>query len=285
MLPVSTEAATVESTMARRSELLLSIAMLALAACESTNVYVPSVPSATASADPLDALAAIQGRLRAIICNLSRTEGGFGEAHYTMPLSASGSGSKIKMQCDGGTSWMGSYRTYPAVSIGSDNYASVVALYYICARQSLDQDCARRIYVSSMDSGQKIVDGWAVLARPRSAMQPASDPDFQAALRRATSATPDLEMRRRVQVQVELAVRELRTIDAARLYRDGLSQAPDWSDGHFNLALLYGELELYPEAITEMRRHLYLTPNAPRQRAAQDKVYEWEASLSHEAAS
>lgn len=270
--------------MVRRSGLLLGIAVLALAACESTNLYVPAVPSASASADPLDAVAAIQGQLRTIICSITRTEGGFGEAHYTMPLAVSGSGSRIKMQCAGGTPWTGSYRANPAVSIGSDNYASVVALYYICARQSLDQDCARRIYVSAKDEAQKIVDGWAVLARPRSPMQPASDPAFQVALQRSTSATPDLEMRRRVQVQVELAMRELRTIDAVRLYRDGLSQAPDWSDGHFNLALLYGELELYPEAITEMRRHLYLTPNAPRQRAAQDKVYEWEASLSRETA-
>lgn len=184
------------------------------------------------------------------------------------------------MQCEGGAPWTASYRANPAVSIASDNRQTITPVNYICARQSLDQGCARVIYVSNMYSAQKIVDGWAVLARPRSAMQPVSDPDFQAALRRATSATPDLEMRRRVQVQVELAMRELRTIDAVRLYRDGLSQAPDWTDGHFNLALLYGELELYPEAITEMRRHLYLTPNAPEQRAAQDKVYEWEALLS-----
>jgi hypothetical protein len=36
-----------------------------------------------------------------------------------------------------------------------------------------------------------------------------------------------------------------------------------------------GELEFYADAITAMKRYLYLVPN-PRSRAAQDKIYEWE---------
>ncbi|MDX2276672.1 MAG: hypothetical protein NW206_14570 [Hyphomonadaceae bacterium] len=83
-----------------------------------------------------------------------------------------------------------------------------------------------------------------------------------------------------MQVQVELAVRASRTIDAARLYRDALRTAPAWAEGRFNLGLLYGELELYPEAITEMRRYLYLAPNAPDARAVQDRIYEWEAAMA-----
>jgi tetratricopeptide (TPR) repeat protein len=75
-------------------------------------------------------------------------------------------------------------------------------------------------------------------------------------------------------------VRANRNIDAARLYRDALRTAPAWAEGHFNLGLLYGELELYPEAITEMRRYLYLAPNAPDARAVQDRIYEWEAALA-----
>ena len=52
------------------------------------------------------------------------------------------------------------------------------------------------------------------------------------------------------------------------------------ADGHYNLALLAADRGFYPEAITEMRRYLYLTPNAPDARAAQDQMYRWEAAMA-----
>lgn len=64
-----------------------------------------------------------------------------------------------------------------------------------------------------------------------------------------------------------------------RLYRDALRTSPGWGDGHYNLGLLYGDLELFPEAITEMRRYLYLAPDAQDARAVQDRIYEWEAAM------
>ena len=36
------------------------------------------------------------------------------------------------------------------------------------------------------------------------------------------------------------------------------------------------ELECYADAITEMKRDLYLVPNTPNARAAQNKIYKWE---------
>ncbi|MDX2276670.1 MAG: hypothetical protein NW206_14560 [Hyphomonadaceae bacterium] len=109
---------------------------------------------------------------------------------------------------------------------------------------------------------------------------PETDSAFLTTVQEASPIASHAEDLRRVQVQVEAAVRASRTIDAARLYRDALRTAPAWAEGRFNLGLLYGELELYPEAITEMRRYLYLAPNAPDARAVQDRIYEWEAAMA-----
>lgn len=118
---------------------------------------------------------------------------------------------------------------------------------------------------------------WTVLSAARSAAAP-DDPLFASAV--SSAAPPDAETLRRVQVQVEAAMRANRNVEAAQRYRDALRTSPGWADGHYNLGLLYGDLELYPEAITEMRRYLYLTPNAQDARAVQDKIYEWEAAMA-----
>lgn len=85
------------------------------------------------------------------------------------------------------------------------------------------------------------------------------------------------ESLRRTQIQVELALHENRQIDAARLYRQALTEAPTWADGHFNQALIMGDLELFPHAIRYMQNYLVLAPDAPQARAAQDRIYQWEA--------
>jgi len=84
------------------------------------------------------------------------------------------------------------------------------------------------------------------------------------------------EEARKFKVQAEASVREKGFADAADQYGKVLSIAPWWPDGHFNRALILGELKRFEEAIREMNRYLKLVPEATNARAAQDKIYEWE---------
>jgi hypothetical protein len=91
---------------------------------------------------------------------------------------------------------------------------------------------------------------------------------------------------RRYRVQAETAVSENRFQDAADLYAKALQIAPWWPEGHFNAALILGELHQYDNAIDHMRKYLALVPNAPDARAAQDKIYAWEGEkVAHPQAS
>lgn len=135
---------------------------------------------------------------------------------------------------------------------------------------------AHQLLIMHLNATQRrnFANAWLALANTPAAEAPEA---FAGALQ--SSAPSNAEALRRVQLQVEAALRGNRNIDAARLYRDALHTAPGWADGHYNLGLLYGDLELYPEAITEMRRYLHLTPNAQDARAVQDQIYQWEALL------
>jgi tetratricopeptide (TPR) repeat protein len=77
-------------------------------------------------------------------------------------------------------------------------------------------------------------------------------------------------------VQAEAAVRRGHFVDALLPYQRALALAPWWPEGHFNTALVYGELGLYPEAVIYMKYYLRAAPDAPNARAAQNKIYEWE---------
>ena len=94
---------------------------------------------------------------------------------------------------------------------------------------------------------------------------------------RAASPKPSIsEDVHRLQVQAEAALRDRQFGEAATDYLDGLKIAPWWPEGHFNLALVFGETRFYALAIEQMRRYLALMPDAADARAAQDKIYEWE---------
>lgn len=134
-------------------------------------------------------------------------------------------------------------------------------------------------FVGDEAEARRFSAAWTILATQRTPREPRDDAEFLASLGSEAESQP-AETLRRVQVQVEAALRANRNIEAGRLYRDALRTSPGWADGHYNLGLLYGDLELYPEAITEMRRYLYLTPNAQDARAVQDKIYEWEAVMA-----
>ena len=79
----------------------------------------------------------------------------------------------------------------------------------------------------------------------------------------------------------ETAVREMRFSEAVNHYLDGLTIAPAWPQGHFNAALILGELYYYSDdAITHMRRYLALVPNAHDARAVQNKIRVWASAQS-----
>jgi len=98
---------------------------------------------------------------------------------------------------------------------------------------------------------------------------------------RALAVKPTLpEEARKYNVQAVAAFKDKQFSEAAGFYANALKIAPWWPDGHFNRALILGELNRFVEAMREMKRYLQLAPNAPNARAAQDKIYEWERFTS-----
>jgi|GEM_PF-3938587 len=75
------------------------------------------------------------------------------------------------------------------------------------------------------------------------------------------------------------AMDEKRLEDAVFAFEEGLALAPWYADGHFNAALVCGELECWGLAVRHMRRHLALMSEGPEARAARDKLYVWEEKL------
>lgn len=96
-----------------------------------------------------------------------------------------------------------------------------------------------------------------------------------------TSPRPEApESVRRFQVRAVNAVRDKRYADAINAYEDGLQVAPWWPQGHFNMALLLGQVHYYDEAVEQMQDYLALVPDAPNARAAQDQIYRWQDEKS-----
>lgn len=94
---------------------------------------------------------------------------------------------------------------------------------------------------------------------------------------RAADPKPALpEEARRHRVLAEHAVSEKRFDDAVDAYAAALAVAPWWPEGHFNKAIIQGELQDYADAIRSMRCYLALVPQAPDARAARDRIYLWE---------
>ena len=94
---------------------------------------------------------------------------------------------------------------------------------------------------------------------------------------RAASPKPVLpEEARKFKVQAEDAVHDKQLDEAVDFYGQAIKIAPWWPDGHFNRALVFGELGATNGAIVEMKRYLALVPDASNARAAQDKIYDWE---------
>lgn len=94
--------------------------------------------------------------------------------------------------------------------------------------------------------------------------------------KKAAANTPLPEEANKYKVQAESAVRDKAFDDAADYYAEALKIVPWWPAGHFNSALVLGEIGDFASAQREMKYYLQLVPDAPNGRAAQNKIYEWE---------
>jgi tetratricopeptide (TPR) repeat protein len=158
------------------------------------------------------------------------------------------------------------------------------AICYVALGENLaitvaDMRCAQ----TSSASLRKLADALHVLMRAAQGVSPEKDRQFAeiAARYRAMAEKPPFpEEARRFRVQAEAAVQGKRLGDAERLYGEALKVVPWWVEGYFNRALLLGELGNPHGAIASMKRYLLLAPDAPQARAAQDKIYVWEADAS-----
>lgn len=132
---------------------------------------------------------------------------------------------------------------------------------------------------ATKEQARMLADAFFLLMHKRRYAEPIADTEFLAAVAAAKASGVRSEDQRRTVVQADAMLKENRTEDALLLYLKGLQTSPDWALGHYNLALIYASLELLPEAIKEMKRYLYLAPDAEDARAARDQVYAWEAHL------
>jgi ankyrin repeat protein len=111
---------------------------------------------------------------------------------------------------------------------------------------------------------------------------PADEAAFTEVARSYRTATvkPTLpEEARKFKVQAEYAFSKKDFDGAVARYKEALDVAPWWPEGHFNRALILGELSRYRDAIREMKKYLMLVPDAPNARTAQDNIYRWESGL------
>jgi PDZ domain len=73
----------------------------------------------------------------------------------------------------------------------------------------------------------------------------------------------------------EEAIQEKNFQKAAEEYQAALELYPAWPGGQFNVAVIYGELQDYPDAVAHMKVYLELVPNAPDAEAAQKSIWIW----------
>jgi|CXWL01.1.fsa_nt_gi hypothetical protein len=229
--------------------------------------YHASAQTVGTVTDPLEALVVLERSLKD-----SSSPCAWGTTKPTFAVS----GTTLQFACRDGSQQRVRYAEAPeATVISNDPTCPVMACIRLAEHKGATGGLT--LYASGWATAKEVANAWYVLAQPRHLHDPATDKAFVEAVTRYRAEPQSYaETLRRVQIQVESTLKDHRVPEAARLYREILTSAVGWPEGHFNLALLYGELELYPEAITEIRRYLFLVPTAPDARAAQDKIYEWE---------
>ncbi len=96
---------------------------------------------------------------------------------------------------------------------------------------------------------------------------------------------PIPEAVREQRLLAETAFKEEKLADALYHYEKGVEIDPVWPEGRFNAALIAAELQLYDEAVQQMRAYLELAPDAPDAQSARDQIVIWQDKFKQLAAS
>jgi tetratricopeptide (TPR) repeat protein len=105
-----------------------------------------------------------------------------------------------------------------------------------------------------------------------------------AAWRALPTRPPISDEVRQYRLLAEDALNQKQFENAAAAYEAGLEIDPLWPQGHFNAAVIYGELKDYEDAVWHMRCYLELLPNAPDAQDARDQMLLWQGKLKQQAA-
>lgn len=90
------------------------------------------------------------------------------------------------------------------------------------------------------------------------------------------------EEQRKLIVQANAANEEKKYEKALELYDSSLRLNEfNYPESYFNMALIASQLEDYPLAVFNMKKYLFLSPDAEENRKALDKIYEWEFKISN----
>jgi len=88
------------------------------------------------------------------------------------------------------------------------------------------------------------------------------------------------EEQRKYIVQANMFNEEKNYAKTIELYKKTIEINPvAYPAAYYNLALMYAQENDFRQAIFYMKKYLILVPDAPDARAAQDKIYEWEAKI------
>ena len=88
------------------------------------------------------------------------------------------------------------------------------------------------------------------------------------------------EEQRKYIVQANALNEEKKYSEALELYKKAIEIQPtSYPSAYYNMALIAAQIQDYRYAILNMKKYLILVPEAEDARAAQDKIYEWEAEI------
>lgn len=240
--------------------------------CVSATIYQPAL-SEQPSMSRFEALKAINDS----VSNIDRHEDQICRAGNDSISTVKFSSQRMVVHCKNGSTSSFDYVATRNPTVSTDSLSCCYLVYLMS-----HEGWKKSLRWKKTSGGQAIAfaKAWYALAVPPSGNNSSSEFKIEASQYRQAGIPSELpESVRRFQVQAENAVKEKRFLDAAESYNKALRITPWWSQGHFNLALICGELEFYPEAMAEMHKYLLLIPDAPNARAAQDKIYEWEGKV------
>lgn len=140
-----------------------------------------------------------------------------------------------------------------------------------------------RLGRAAMADAQRIADDLFFIQQNTTSHKQEKEAAFQekAASYRALKIKPPMsEEQRKYIVQADAFNERKEYTKAIAFYQKAIEVDPvSYPPAYNNLALLSAQIRLYKSAVRYMKQYLLLVPDAKDARAAQDKIYEWEAML------